>query len=112
MTYQLRAIHHSIVVFVDRLTKMVIFAPCHDTTSGADFVQIFLDQVFGRFLACLKSLSLIIRYRIEILDSHPDSLKSFADYADSLELSKVCPLRIIRKLMGKLREPIGLSPRC
>ena len=39
----------SIVVFVDRLTKMVIFAPCHDTTNAEGLAQMFIEHVFRRF---------------------------------------------------------------
>lgn len=39
----------SIVVFVDRLTKMAIFCACHDTDNAEQFAQIFVDQIFRRF---------------------------------------------------------------
>ena len=36
----------AIVVFVDRLSKMVRLAPCRKDTSAEQFAQIFLDTVF------------------------------------------------------------------
>lgn len=38
--------HDAIVVFVDRLSKMVRLAPCRKDTSAEQFAQIFLDTVF------------------------------------------------------------------
>ena len=38
----------SIAVFVDRLTKMVHFAPCHDTMTAADFAELFISEIFRR----------------------------------------------------------------
>jgi hypothetical protein len=36
----------SIVVFVDRLSKMVHLAPCRDTTTAEDFAELFYQHVF------------------------------------------------------------------
>lgn len=38
----------AIVVFVDRFSKMVHFAPGHDTTTAADFAMIFIKEVFSK----------------------------------------------------------------
>jgi len=37
----------AILVCVDRLTKMVRLAPCHDTSTAEDVARIFLDRVFA-----------------------------------------------------------------
>lgn len=38
----------SIAVFVDRLTKRVHLAPCHDTTSTEEFAEIFVRVIFAQ----------------------------------------------------------------
>lgn len=39
----------SIVTFVDRLTKLVRFAPCHDTTDAKGVAQLLLQNVVRNF---------------------------------------------------------------
>jgi hypothetical protein len=41
--------HDSIVVFVDRLTKLIVLAPCSKTVNAPQLAQIFIDTVFRRF---------------------------------------------------------------
>jgi hypothetical protein len=41
--------HDSIVVFVDRLTKLIVLAPCSKTVTAHQLAQIFIDTVFRRF---------------------------------------------------------------
>lgn len=41
--------HDSIVVFVDRLTKALVLAPCSKTITAPLLAQLFLDTVFRRF---------------------------------------------------------------
>ena len=36
----------AIVVFVDRITKMVHFAPCTKEIAAADYAQLFVENVF------------------------------------------------------------------
>lgn len=40
--------HTAIIVFVDRLTKMVHFAPSYDAIDAAGFAELFLSEVFRR----------------------------------------------------------------
>jgi hypothetical protein len=41
--------HDSIVVFVDRLTKAMVLAPCCKTITAPQMAQLFIDTVFRRF---------------------------------------------------------------
>lgn len=38
--------HDAILVFVDRLSKMAHFAPCHKDTSASDTAKLFIDHVY------------------------------------------------------------------
>ena len=40
--------HTAIVVFVDRLSKMVRLAPCWNTLGAQEFAQIFTRDIFSR----------------------------------------------------------------
>jgi len=40
--------HTAIVVFVDRLSKMVHFAPCWNTLGAQEFAQIFVREIFAK----------------------------------------------------------------
>jgi hypothetical protein len=40
--------HTAIVVFVDRLTTMVHFAPSRDTISALEFADLFMTEIFRR----------------------------------------------------------------
>jgi len=40
--------HTAIVVFVDRLTKMVHFAPSRDTVSALEFADLFMTEIYRR----------------------------------------------------------------
>ena len=64
--------HDAIVVFVDRLSKMVHFQPTVTTASAPDIAKIFFNTIF-RLLACLLLLSLI-----EIQDLQAYSGKLFS----------------------------------
>ena len=41
-----KAGHTAIVVFVDRLSKMVHFAPCWNDMGAEEFAQIFVREIF------------------------------------------------------------------
>jgi hypothetical protein len=40
--------HTAVVVFVDRLSKMVHFAPCWNTLAAQEFAQIFVREIFAK----------------------------------------------------------------
>ena len=40
--------HTAIVVFVDRLSKMVHFAPCWNTLGAQEFAQLFVQEIFAK----------------------------------------------------------------
>jgi len=43
-----KAGHTAILVFVDRLSKMVHFAPCWNDIGSQEFAQIFLREIFAK----------------------------------------------------------------
>ena len=43
-----KAGHTAILVFVDRLSKMVHFAPCWNDVGAQEFAQIFLRDIFSK----------------------------------------------------------------
>jgi hypothetical protein len=47
----------AIVTFVDRLTKLVRFAPCHDTTDSAGVANLLLQNVVRNFGVPLSMVS-------------------------------------------------------
>ena len=49
--------HDAIVVFVDRLSKMVHFAPCHSTVTAEQTARLYYDYVFKSHGLCEKFIS-------------------------------------------------------
>ncbi len=79
--------HNSIVVFVDRLTKMAHFVPTDDTVSAQDFAAIFRDQVWKHHGLCQDMVS----------DRDPRFTSRF--------WSEVCKLLHIRQNMSTAFHP-------